>query len=224
MERRSRCGAIGVCAAIAATLLAGDAGADATVRLAVEWDKLVGLLRGEGAASPGPWRADPDRVISEASRAHAPSLLDGLQGRGRWSLVARDWETARPLLGRLGPTDEVRDGRTKRMVLLRGRLLEGPFTPFAQIGVGQWRIDPDMPAVPHDRVPASQVGFGLEYAVASWVAVAFEADCTLLDPGHLDPTDPLHPVRPGAGIQQRDLQWVHPPALWGAFLAARAQF
>jgi hypothetical protein len=204
--------------------MAGRARADGTVRLAVEWDKLAELLHGNASASPPPWRTDPDRLIPELPRAHAPSLLDGLQGRGHWSLVARDWEAATPLLGRLGPTDQVRGARTKRMVLLRARLLEGPFTPFVQIGVGQWRIDPDMPAVPHDRVPATQVGIGLEYAVASWVAIAFEADCTMLDPVHLDPTDPLYPVRPGAEIHQRDVPWVHPPALWGTFLAARARF
>jgi hypothetical protein len=127
-------------------------------------------------------------------------------------------------MGRLGPTDEIRGGRTKRMVLLRSRILEGPLSPFAQLGIGQWRIDPDMPSMPHNAVSAGQVGLGVEYAPASWLAIAFEADCTLLDPAHLDPPDPLHLERPGAEVLPRDMRWVHPPVLWESFLAARARF
>ena len=210
--------------AVAASLLAGRAGAEGTVRLAVEWDKLAALLHG-GDAQPEPaWRPDRDRAVPEAPRAEATALIEGLQGRGRWSLVARDWQVSRPLMGRLGPTDEVLRGRSKRMVLLRGRLLDGPFSPFAQLGLGQWRIDPDRPAMPHDSVPAGQVGVGVEYALASWVSLAFEADCTLLDPAHLDPPDPLQLERPGTGLLPRDVRWIHPPALWGSFLAARARF
>ncbi len=224
VSRQSRCTLLGALAALAASLLAGGAGADGTVRLAVEWDKLAAMLhRDEGLARPS-WRPDPDRAISETPRAGTPSLFDGLQGRGRWSLVARDWEGARPLMGHLTPTDEVRNGRTKRMVLLRGRLLEGPLTPFAQVGLGQWRIDPDTPNLPHDAVPAGQVGVGAEYALASWLTIAFEADCTLLDPGHLVSADPLRIERTGAQILPRDVRWVHPPALWTSFLAARARF
>jgi hypothetical protein len=234
--RRSRCAALGACVAAAACLLAGRAGAEGTLRLAVEWDKLAALLHGGEAPSSHPsWRPDRDRAIlemprvedrgsPEAPRAEATALLEGLQGRGRWSLVARDWQVSRPLMGRLGPTDQVRPGRSKRMVLLRGRLLEGPISPFAQLGIGQWRIDPDMPAMPHDSVPAGQIGVGVEYALASWVSLAFEADCTLLDPAHLDPPDPLRLERPGSGLVPRDVRWVHPPALWGSFLAARARF
>jgi hypothetical protein len=222
--RRARCRVLAACAAVAASLLASRAGADGTVRLAVEWEKLAALLhRDEGTTRPS-WRPDRDRAIPETPRAGAPSLFDGLQGRGRWSLVARDWEASRPLMGRLGPTDEVRSGRTKRMVLLRARLLEGPITPFAQFGLGQWRIDPDMPAKPHDSAPAGQLGVGVEYALASWVSMAVEADCTLLGPDHLDPADPLRLERTGAPIVPRDVRWVHPPALWGGFLAARARF
>ncbi len=211
--------------AVAACLLAGRAGAEGTVRLAVEWDKLASLLHGGNAAPQPSWRPDQDRAIPQAPRAQATALFEGLQGRGRWSLVARDWEASRSLMGRLGPTDQVRPGRSKRMVLLRGRLLDGPISPFAQLGIGQWRIDPDIPAMPHDSVLAGQIGVGVEHALASWVALAFEADCTLLDPAHLDdPPDPLRLERPGAGLHPRDISWVHPPALWGGFLAARARF
>jgi hypothetical protein len=221
---RSRCTSLGASAALAASLLTARAGAGGTVRLAVEWDKLAALLGRDAEGTQPSWRPDADRVIARAPRVETPSLLEGLQGRGRWSLVARDWEAARPLLGRLGPTDEVRSGRTRRMVLLRARLLDGPVTPFAQMGLGQWRIDPDTPAMPHDSVPAGQVGVGMEYALASWVALAFEADCTLLDPAHVDPPDPLRLERTGAQLLPRDVRWVRPPVLWGSFIAARARF
>jgi hypothetical protein len=112
------------------------------------------------------------------------------------------------------------------MVLLRGRLLDGPITPFAQLGLGQWRFDPDVPAMPRKALVAGQVGIGVEYVVASWVSIAFEADCTLLDPVRLEASNP----QPQPHQEPDDLsrapgdRWVHPPALWGGFLATHARF
>ncbi len=214
---------------LAACLLANRAVADVGIRLSVEWDKLGALLRtGNSAADAGArlssWRPGEDRPVSSSPRPEGPTLLDGAEGPGRWSLVARDWEAARLLMGRLTATDEVKRGRSKRMILLRGRLVEGPLVPFAQIGLGQWRVDPDMPAMPHDAVLAGQLGVGVELAVASWASIAVEADCTWLDPARLAPPDsqPRAPVDPAPWVP--DARWVHPPALWGSFLAARARF
>jgi hypothetical protein len=215
-----------VCIALAASLLATRAMADAGIRLAIEWDKLGALLHPATVpadVSSRLSRPGEDRPI-RAARPEAPTLLDGLQGPGRWSLVARDWEAARLLMGRLTPTDEVKRGRSKRMVLLRGQLVEGPVVPFAQIGLGQWRIDPDMPAMPHDALLAGQVGVGVELAVASWVSIALEADCTWLDPARLATPDSQPPERVDSQFLPRDPRWVHPPELWGSFLAARARF
>src|SRR5579859_4757888 len=169
----SGCGAVGACVALACSLAAGRAAAEA-------------------------------------------------EGPGRWSLVARDWEEARLLLGRLAATDEVKRERSKRMVVLRWRVFDGPITPFAQLGLGQWRFDPDTPAMPRKPVVAGQLGFGIEYVVASWVSIAFEADCTLLDPARLEAFNPQPREEPDAQSRLRGDRWVHPPALWGGFLAAYA--
>jgi hypothetical protein len=127
-------------------------------------------------------------------------------------------------MGRLAPTDEVKRGRSRRMVLLRGPLADGPVAPFAQVGLGQWRIDPDMPAMPHDAVFAGQVGAGVELALASWVSIALEVDCTLLNPGRLETPYAEPPALLGSDVRPRDARWVHPPTLWGSFVAASARF
>jgi hypothetical protein len=208
---RSSC-FLGACLVLAASILPRRAVAASGIRLAVEWDKLGELLRRQDV-SLSAWRPDADHVVP-----------DGTHGPGRWSLVARDWEAARLLMGRLAPTDEVKRGRSKRMVLLRGAFADGPVAPFAQLGLGQWRIDPDTPAMPHDAVLAGQVGAGVELAVASWVSVALEADCTFLDPGRLG-TPEFQPREVlDSQFRPHELRWVHPSALWGSFIAARARF
>ncbi len=222
--RRSSCRAAGACAALAAALLTHGAVAGGGIRIAVEWDKLGELLHRNDASSSSR-QPDADR-LTPATRppAESHSLLDGIQGPGRWSLVARDWEAARLLMGHLAPTDEVKRGRSKRMVLLRGRFVDGPVAPFAQLGLGQWRIDPDTPAMPHDAVLAGQLGIGVELALASWVSIALEADCTWLNPGRLDTSEFPSREVPDSQFLPHDIRWVHPPTLWGSFLAARARF
>jgi hypothetical protein len=216
---------VGVCVALACALRAGEAVAEGPIRLAVDWEKLGVLLHPEDATPPPSWRPDADRaVLKAAAHAESHSLFDGALGPGRWSLVARDWEEARLLMGRLAATDEVKRGRSKRMILLRGRLVDGPITPFAQLGLGQWRFDPDMPGMPHNALIAGQLGVGIEYVVASWVSIALEADCTLLDPVRLEASNPQPREEPDPEPRWRDDRWVHPPALWGSFLAAYARF
>jgi hypothetical protein len=204
--------------AFAGLLVASRAAADGRIRLAVEWEKLGALLHAEEVPALPSWRPEADRRVVHTEPR---SLLDGAHGQARWSLVARDWDAARLLMGRLAATDEVKRGRSKRMVLLRARLTEGPLAPFAQLGLGQWRIDPDTPAMPHDAVIAGQLGVGLEYSFTNWASIAAEADCTLLDPGRLEPSDPRAPPVP---VPAPGGRWMHPPALWGSFLAARARF
>jgi hypothetical protein len=220
----SGCCAVGTCVALACSLLAGRAAGEGNLRLSVEWEKLGALLRPEGVALTPSWRSDGDRaVVKAAAHPESRSLFESTLARGRWSLVARDWDAARLLMGRLAATDEVKRGsRSKRMALLRGRLLEGPIAPFAQLGLGQWRFDPDMPATPRKALIAGQLGIGAEYVVASWVSIAFEADCTVLDPGRLEASQPGK--EPAAWSRSRADRWVHPPALWGGFLATTARF
>ncbi len=205
---RSSCRALGAWLVLAASLLPHRAVAGSGIRLAVEWDKLGDLLRRQDTSSSSPWRPDADHPVPVTPRSEGHSLLDGIQGPGHWSLVARDWEAARLLMGRLAPTDEVKRGRSKRMVLLRGRFANGPVVPFFQLGLGQWRIDPDRPAMPHDAVLAGQMGAGVELAIASWVSVALEADCTLLDPGRLGTAEFQPRQVPDSQFLPHDVRWV----------------
>jgi hypothetical protein len=234
-SRRSRCPrawALTACVtlvALAGVLVASRALADTGIRLAVDWEKLGALLSRDDGSSHESWQPEAERPLQPTRLAEPLALLDGAQGSRWWSLVAHDWEGSRLLMGRLTPTDEVKRWRSKRMVMLRGRFADGPVAPYGQVGLGQWRIDPDIRALPHDAMLAAQVGAGVELALASWVSLAFEADCTFLDPGRLDATDASPPDRPdsetpGRGGLPPEARWVHPPALWGTFLAARAQF
>jgi hypothetical protein len=213
----------GACVALGCMLLVRQAAADGRMRLAVEWEKLAALVRPEGVVPSPIWRSDADcEVLKAAARPESRSLFD--RGSGRWSVVARDWGAARSLMGHLAATDEVQRGRSRRMVVLRRRLLQGPITPFAGLALGQWRYDPDMPAVPRKALMAGQLGIGIEYIIASWVSVALETDCTLLDPIRLEASNPQPHEEPDAQPRSRDDGWIHPPALWGAFLATHARF
>jgi hypothetical protein len=149
--------------------------------------------------------------------AHAP-VLDGLLGgffdgvldsferAAHLSVIARDWDAAQLLVGHLAPIDEVLRERSKRMVLMRRRLADGPLVPFVQLGLGQWRVDPDMPAIPHDVVLAGQLGAGAELRLTRWASVAAEAECTVINPA------------------RSDALWIRTSTLWGSFLAARVKF
>jgi hypothetical protein len=135
-------------------------------------------------------------------------FLEGMERAAHLSLIARDWDAAQLLLGHLAPIDEVLRERSKRMLLVRRRLASpnARLVPFLQAGLGQWRVDPDMPAIPHDVVLAGQLGAGIELHLSRLASVAAEAECTVLNP------------------MRSDAQWIHTSALWGSFLAARVKF
>jgi hypothetical protein len=180
-------------------------------RLTLDWEHL--LKRGMS------WVA----LQSEAQKEHAhpreaqvatpergtPELGTAWFGVApKVSLVARDWGTARSIAG--GPitlTDAVRVSRSNRMVLSRIRLGEGRIIPFAQLGLGQWRVDQDI--VPHlkrDEEVAAQFGGGFELRLWTRWQLAAETDLTVL---YRDVHEPQQAVT---------------PRLWGAFLASRVQF
>ena len=53
--------------------------------------------------------------------------------------------------------------------------------PFAQVGAGEWRIDPVMfPAFPRYGAFCGQLGAGVELAVTKRLSVAGEAEYTFL--------------------------------------------
>ena len=223
-RNRRRTLAVGGLALAGLLLLTSRAEAEGGMRLLIDWGKLGILLRRDDAPSPcdSPLEmaARPHLALPDVPRLELP-ILDGFRS-GRVSLVARDWEAARLLMGRLSATDQVRHGRSRRMVLVRARLfdaLAGSLSPFVQVGLGQWRVDPDMPVLPHDVLAAAQAGAGMELLLSRWASIAIEVNCTLLDPERPD-----RESHPQVGPPRGGAAWIHPPALWGSFLAARAIF
>jgi hypothetical protein len=213
--------AIGVCIVFVGSLYAGGAAADLPIRIAVDWEKLGVLLQRDDAEPPSGRRTETYR---DRRPSTARSLLDAATGSGRWSLIARDWNESRPLMGPSTAIDEVKTWRSRRMVLMRVKLTVGPLAPFAQIGLGEWRIDPDAPSLPHVSLTAGQMGIGLAYALASTISIVVQADCTVLESGPGDtsrsPTgDPLE--IPHSPPREK---WVHPSVLWGSLFAARLRF
>ena len=190
-------------ALLATILCARSAGADDSTGLTVQWGKLIDVIhRGSAALLPEKgWQ-----IGREPS--HTPS--DELRWVGlspHVALIARDWDAARVLVGHLSPTDQIRLSRSSRMFVTRLRLADGRISPFAQVGLGQWRIDTDlMPVLPRDVELAGQLGGGFEVTVSRLAALAVEADFTMLY------------------RERREPQMVSEPRLWGTFLVARMQF
>ncbi len=198
-----RFGPLAVAAAlgIAAIVVALPAQA-ADPRLSAEWNRLALALFTPFNA------ADLAEHAVTSGAQEAPAQMPWVGAAPRLSLVARDWGESRRLLGDLALTDELRTTRSSRMVISRVRLANGFASPFALLGVGEWRVDTTLlPALPHDRMLAAQAGLGFELTLAHHTVVAFEADWTLLRPS--DASDVLAQTH---------------PALWGASLALRTRF
>jgi hypothetical protein len=100
----------------------------------------------------------------------------------RLSLLARDWGGTEVLVGHLSPTDQARLLHSSRMLVTRVRFFDQRgFAPYAQLGVGQWRIDADrIPGLPRDIEAAGQVGGGVQWAATRWLGLALEGDYTVM--------------------------------------------
>ncbi len=187
---------------LAAALAAPCARAEQTLRLRLDWSEVAEAVRSGGALllTEQRWRSEAPEAPARGPDGTVPLVA-------RTTLVARDWGGATLLWGSASPTDQFRLSRSTRMILGRLRVPIGRFTPFAQVGLGQWRIDPDLfPACRRDIESAGQLGGGLEVALARSAVVAFEADYTILY------------------REQHEPQMVDDPHHWGAFAAARWVF
>ncbi len=193
---------LATCAATAAlSLLATSACADDRMGFSVDWTKLADVLRGEDLLPRETWRP----LLEQRTGSSPDSPWIGTSPH--LSLVARDWSGAQLLVGHLLLTDQMRLSRSCRMVLTRLRLVDGHFSPFLQVGFGQWRVDTDlMPFLPRDVELAEQSGGGFELAMSSNAAIALEADYTILY------------------REEREPQMVAERRPWVTFVAARARF
>lgn len=194
--------------AIAALAVPGVAHADDVPQ--VDWVK--GLIELDRYA-----RTSPESGSTAAQRSRVASAEDpNPQNMGNaWfgvaptvTLVARDWANSTRLAGeRLAFVDEVRLASSTRMVVGRLRLSSASrFTPFLQIGVGQWRIDRKyMPLLPHTVEIASQFGTGFELRLTKRWQIATEATATSL-------------------YREDDNQRLPQTVLWSALVASRLEF
>ncbi|MDB4936963.1 MAG: hypothetical protein JWP87_3935 [Labilithrix sp.] len=98
------------------------------------------------------------------------------------SLVARDWGSSFRVAGdRLALVDALRLTSSTRMVLTRVRMSDSRISPFAQVGLGQWRTDPYLlPLTPSYTEIAAQAAAGLEMRLKGTWQVAFETASTVL--------------------------------------------
>ena len=126
----------------------------------------------------------------------------------RVTLVARDWASSTRLIGdRLSLVEQMRLSASTRMVVGRVRLSGARFTPFIQIGLGQWRVDRTyLPLTPRTIEIASQVGTGFELRLTRGWQLAAETTMTSL-------------IRDGQNNGP-----VPQTMLWSTFVASRIEF
>jgi hypothetical protein len=107
---------------------------------------------------------------------------DWLGVRPTVSLVARDWGSSFRVAGdRLALVDALRLTSSTRMVLSRVRMSDARISPFAQVGLGQWRTDPYLlPLTPSYTEIAAQAAAGVEMRLKGTWQVALETATTVL--------------------------------------------
>ncbi len=180
----------------------------------VDWQKVLveldRMARGSGAERPNPasarhaFRSAP-LVSDDPSPQNMGSAWFGVAPRV--TLVARDWASSTRLAGdRMSLVEQMRLSASTRMVVGRARLSGTRFTPFVQIGLGQWRVDRTyLPLTPNTIEIASQLGTGFEIRVTRAWQVAAESTMTTL-------------------IREGQNNSVPQTMLWSTFVASRVEF
>jgi hypothetical protein len=176
---------------------------EGAIRLEVDWSKLEPIM----IAGPSAFLSR-EKTTTGAHLGEDDPTERWLQMSPRLSFVARDWGSTQLVAGAHAmPTDLLRLDRASRMVIGRMLLGEGRVAPFAQLGLGQWRIDTSlMPAMPQDVELAMQVSTGFEFRITRTWSFALEGDYTIL---YREVHEP---------------QMVTSPHLWGSILAMRSTF
>lgn len=217
-DRRSKLTrlAASLAATVAAMTIAAPARADES-RVAIDWmEKLVQIdhyVR-TGAERPVivlPSRAS-ERPVTGSTEPYEQNAGNAWFGVApRVSFVARDWGSSLRLKGdRLSLVDAMRLTESTRMIVTRvrfGDLAVSKVTPFAQVGLGQWRTDTNiMPLTPRSTEIAGQAGGGFEIQVSRKWELAFESTVTALY------------------REQREDTSIPQTRFWSAMLASRLEF
>lgn len=172
----------------------------------VEWGKFAAML-GSPLDMPHATALPSSRSPLDDGDLEPPQVR--WMGRlPRLALVARDWASSRRVYGDLALTDELRPTQSIRMAVSRLRLAGGVFAPFAQLGVGEWRVDRTLlPSLPGAHDLAALSGIGFELTLSPLAAIAVEMDWTFLHAnGDADVVALTHPT------------------VWSTCLAARTRF
>lgn len=204
MRLRLTLGTVGLLAMIAGTAHADPASGSVA---SADWGRLLGDL--DAVARKGADVVDAPRCaaagcMTETNATAAPPERTGpvtvQNTTNSWfnvapsfSLVARDWTSAYRVTGdRLALVDALRLTSSTRMVLSRVRLTEGSrITPYAQVGLGQWRTDPYLlPLSPRYEEAAAQVAGGFEVRLKGTWQLAFESTMTMVYLAQRDSTMP----------------------------------
>ena len=160
--------------------------------------------------STTPSRAS-DRPVSTADPYEGNPGNAWFGAAPRVSFVARDWGTSLRLAGdRLSLVDAMRLSQSTRMIVTRVRFGDLRFarvTPFAQVGLGQWRTDTNiMPLTPRSTEIAGQAGGGIEIQVSRSWQLALESSVTALY------------------REQREDTSIPQTRFWSAMFASRLEF
>jgi hypothetical protein len=140
------------------------------------------------ASEPNTHAGSSREGASTAERELAPPSALGAEQKPLFdlsapsaSVVARDWHGSMRLMGdRTLVLDDLRATASNRMVLAR-IATDSRISPFVQMGIGEWRIDPAMfPTARSYSELAGQVGTGLELRISSRFRIAGEATYTAL--------------------------------------------
>ncbi|MBS2013990.1 MAG: hypothetical protein JST00_13960 [Deltaproteobacteria bacterium] len=203
----------GVFAALAAfTTLAAPAAAHADPGDKVDWARVLveldvlarrgvevfdaqrcaEVLRGNGSSGCYVENVRRERAL-DPNMQNAGNAWFGVAPRV--SLVARDWGAAFKVAGdRLALVDALRLTSSTRMVMTRVRLSDRRFTPFVQLGLGQWRMDPYLlPLAPRNPEIAAQIGGGFEVALLRNWQIAAETSATVIYRDDVPPVDAAVP-------------------------------
>jgi hypothetical protein len=181
--------------AVLATVFASSA-AKADPAPKVEWTRLLSdldVVSRKGAdvldtprCTPAGCQTDTNATAAAPERGQKLYVQDTsneLVGFApRISLVARDWGSSFKVAGdRLALVDALRLTSSTRMVLTRVRMNDSRVSPFAQVGLGQWRTDPYLlPLTPRYMELAAQAAGGVEVRLMGTWQVALETTMTML--------------------------------------------